>query len=332
MTDADWAEDGSIAPAVPARIGKLERVALREVWRHEAYDFTRWLQDNIDVLNESLNLSLINVEREQAAGSFSIDLVAEREGGGKVVIENQLEKSNHDHLGKLLTYMVAMEAQTAVWIVSEPRPEHVSVVAWLNESSSSDFFLVKVEAVRIGVSPPAPLLTLIVGPSVETAAVSRSKREFAERHDVRQNWWARLVARPDAKLHSHIRPGPWTWIGVSSGVRGLGLNYAITQHDCGAELYIDRGKGADAENKSIFDQLHARRDQIDAAFGGPLGWERLDEGRASRIRARIGTGGYRAPEESWDMIQAEQVDAMNRLSRALQPHLKSLKLGYEAPE
>ncbi len=313
-------------------IGKLERVALREVWRHEAYDFTGWLQDNIDVLNEALGLSLVNVEREQAAGSFSIDLVAERESGGKVIIENQLEKSNHDHLGKVLTYMVAMEAQTAIWIVAEPRPEHVSVVAWLNESSSSDFYLVKVEAVRIGVSPPAPLLTLIVGPSAETAAVSRSKREFAERHDVRQNWWTRLVARPDAKLHNHLAPGPWTWIGASSGIRGLGLNYAITQQDCGAELYIDRGKGSDDENKSIFDQLLARRDEIERVFGDRLSWERLDQGRASRIRARIIAGGYRAPEDEWDAIQAQQVGAMNRLHKALQPHLKSLKLGYEAPE
>ncbi|HRO32418.1 MAG TPA: DUF4268 domain-containing protein [Brevundimonas sp.] len=310
-------------------IGRLERVPLREVWRHEAYDFTRWLEDNIDVLNEALGLSLINVEREQAAGSFSIDLVAERDGGGKVIIENQLEKSNHDHLGKLLTYMVAMEAQTAVWIVSEPRPEHVSVVAWLNESSSSDFYLLKVEAIRIGASPPAPLLTRIVGPSAETAAVSRSKREYAERHDVRQGWWTRLVSRPEARLHSHITPGPHSYIGVSSGTRGLGLNYVVTQNDCSAELYIDRGKGSEAENKSIFDQLFAKRDQIETDFGQALSWERLDEGRASRVRARLTIGGYRAPEDTWDDIQTQQIEAMNRLSQVLKPHIKTLVLGYE---
>lgn len=313
-------------------IGKLERVALREVWRHEAYDFTRWLQDNIDVLNGALDLSLVNVEREQAAGTFSIDLVAEDEGGAKVIIENQLEKSNHDHLGKVLTYMVAMEARAAVWIVAEPRPEHVSVIAWLNESSSADFYLVKVEAVRIGLSPPAPLLTLIVGPSAEAEAVSRSKKEFAERYDARHRWWAQLIARPEARMHSHVTPGRYSWIGVSSGVRGLGLNYTVTQHDCGAELYIDRGKDSGPENKSIFDQLLARREQIDAAFGGALSWERLEEGRASRIRARVSSGGYRSSDEAWETIQAEQADAMNRLHRALQPHLKSLKLGYEVPE
>ena len=146
-------------------IGKLQRVALREVWKHEAYDFTKWLQENIDVLNATVGLNLVNVDREQAAGSFSIDLVAEDEGGGTVIIENQLEKSNHDHLGKLITYLTAMSARAAIWIVAEPRPEHVAAVAWLNESTGADFFLVKVEAVRIGTSPAAPLLTLIVGPS-----------------------------------------------------------------------------------------------------------------------------------------------------------------------
>ena len=103
-------------------IGKLQRVPLREVWKHEAYDFTQWLQENIDVLNAALNLNLINVDREQAAGSFSVDLVAEDEGGGTIIIENQLEKSNHDHLGKLITYLTAMAARAAIWIVSEPRP------------------------------------------------------------------------------------------------------------------------------------------------------------------------------------------------------------------
>ena len=119
------------------KIGKLERVPLREVWKHEALDFTHWLHENIDVLNTALDLNLVNVDREQAAGSFSIDLVAEDGSGGTVVIENQLEKSNHDHLGKLVTYLTAMGATVAIWIVSDPRPEHVAAITWLNESSSA---------------------------------------------------------------------------------------------------------------------------------------------------------------------------------------------------
>jgi len=146
-------------------IGKLTRVPLREVWKHEAHDFTQWMEENIDVLNSVLDFDLVNVDREQAAGSFSVDLVAEDENGGTIIIENQLEKSNHDHLGKLITYLTAMSARAAIWIVSEPRPEHVAAVAWLNDSSSAAFYLIKVEAIRIGESPAAPLLTVIVGPS-----------------------------------------------------------------------------------------------------------------------------------------------------------------------
>lgn len=307
-------------------IGKLQRVPLREVWKHEAYDFTQWLQENIDVLNNALDLNLVNVDREQAAGSFSIDLVAEDEGGGTVIIENQLEKSNHDHLGKLITYLTAMAARAAIWIVSEPRPEHVAAIAWLNESSSADFYLVKVEAVRIGDSPAAPLLTVIVGPSQETKNVGHSKKELAERYDIRRNWWTQLVSRSDAKSHAHITPGAYSWIGTSAGIRGLNLNYVVTQDECGAELYIDRGKDSDEENKSIFDQLYASKEDIEKTVPESLNWERLDGRRASRIRINL-PGGYRSPEEEWESIQTKLVSAMNTLEQALKPHLKKLKLG-----
>lgn len=305
-------------------IGRLSRVPLRDVWRHEAYDFTRWLQDNIDVINSVLDLDLQNIEREQSAGAFSIDLVAEDEAGSKIIIENQLEKSNHDHLGKLITYLSSMKARAAIWIVAEPRPEHVAAIAWLNESSSADFYLVKVEAVRIGSSLPAPLLTLIVGPSAETEAVAKSNEEFAERHHLRKRWWTSLVARPEAKSHKSITPGVYNWIGSGSGIRGLSFNYVVTKYECGAELYIDRGD--EAENKSIFDQLFKKKAEIEAAFGAALDWQRLDGKRGCRIRVDC-DGGYRSPESEWPELQDNIVAAMNRLELAIRPHLRGLKLG-----
>lgn len=312
-------------------IGRLERVPLREVWPHEAKDFTQWLENNIDVLNDALDLSLINVDREQAAGTFSVDLVAEDEGGGTVIIENQLEKSNHDHLGKLITYLTAMAAKTAIWIVSDPRPEHVAAITWLNESSSAQFYMVKVEAVRIGNSPAAPLFTLIVGPSDEAKEVGQTKKEIAERYTLRKRWWTELVKRSASvnNLHSHITPGEYSWIGTSSGVRGLNLNYVVKQDWCGAELYIDRGKDADDENKNIFDQLAAHKTSIEQAFGGELSWERLDSKRACRIRYASQEGGYRSAEEDWPEIQDDLIQAMDRLEKALRPHLKKLKLTGE---
>lgn len=308
-------------------IGRLERVQLREVWQREASDFTQWLQNNIDVLNEALDITLVNVDREQAAGSFSIDLVAEDEGGGTVIIENQLGKSDHDHLGKLITYLTAIGARVAIWIVSEPRPEHVAAITWLNESAAADFYMVKVEAVRIGESPAAALFTLIVGPSDESREVGQTKKEIADRYGIRKRWWTMLVERSakTTKLHAHITPGEYSWIGTSSGYRGLNLNYVVTQDDCGVELYIDRGRGAEEENKRIFDQLIANRTSIEGSFGGPLSWERLEGRRACRIRFTSNDGGYRSPEEKWPAVQDGLIAAMVRLERSLKPFISKLK-------
>ena len=278
------------------------------------------------MLNEALDLSLVNVDREQPAGAFSIDLVAEDEGGGAVIIENQLDKSDHDHLGKLITYLTGMAAKAAIWIVADPRPEHVAAITWLNESSSAAFYMVKVEAVRIGNSPAAPLFTLIVGPSKEVKDVGQTKKNIAERYGIRKQWWSQLVERAGAKLHAHITPSEYAWIGTSSGIRGLGLNYVVFQDESAVELYIDRGKDSEQENNAIFDQLFAHKAEIEKAFESKLSWERLDNRRACRIRYTQPDGGYRSPEDRWPTIQDAIVDAMNRLDAALKPFLKQLKL------
>ena len=124
-------------------IGKVRTVPLRDVWPHEAHDFTIWLEQNCDRLSKRLGIKLENVRREQAAGSFSVDLVAESEDGKVVVIENQLERTNHDHLGKLITYLAMRQAEIAVWIVSEVRHEHAQAISKLNEGNIGDFYLVK---------------------------------------------------------------------------------------------------------------------------------------------------------------------------------------------
>lgn len=305
-------------------IAKIERVPLREVWRHEAHDFTQWLEENIEILGEAIDREIANAEREKKTESaFSIDLVARETDGSLIVIENQLEKSDHDHLGKLITYMTAMQASTAVWIVADPRPEHVAAITWLNESSSAEFYLLKIEAIRIENSPKAPLLTVIVGPSEEGNSIARSKQEMSERYHTRQKWWSKLVQHPDATHHSHITPGKYAWIGTSSGVRGANLNYVVWQKESAAELYIDRGKGMDHINLHILDQLHSQREQIESDFGGSLSWERLEGKRACRIRVTV-QGGYSDPEESWKNTHDHMTDAMNRLFNALNPHLKTL--------
>jgi hypothetical protein len=309
-------------------IGKLERVHLREVWKHEALDFTQWLEENIDTLNTVLGLNLINVDREKAAGDFSVDLVAEDENGATVIIENQLEKSNHDHLGKLITYLTAMSAKAAIWIVSDPRPEHVAAITWLNEANAVDFYMVKVEAVKIGDSPAAPLFTLIVGPSEEAKTVGIAKKEIAERYHIRKRWWSTLIERSGGitKLHAHITAGVASWISVSSGLRGVNFNYVVWQDECAAEVYIDRGKNGEDENESIYDQLLANKDAIESAFGNSLIWERLEGKRACRIRFLSKEGGYRSPENQWGAIQDNVIRAMDRLEKAIRPFLSKIRL------
>lgn len=309
-------------------IGKIQRLPLREVWKHEARDFTKWLQDNIDILNEVLDLSLSSAESERSAGDFSVDLVAEDESGNPVIIENQLEKSNHDHLGKLITYLVAIGARTAIWIVANPRPEHISAISWLNETSAADFYLLKVEAIQIGESQPAPLLTLIVGPSEESREAGTTKKELAERYGLRRQFWTALLKRAKEKtrLHAAISPSQYHWIGAGAGKRGLSFNYVVRQHEGDVELYIDRGKDADEENKDIFDTLIASKSNIESAFGEPLEWERLEGKRACRIKKRMEIGGYRDDEAEWPVIQDTLVDAMVRLEKALKPCIGKLEV------
>lgn len=308
-------------------IGRLERVPLREVWAHEALDFTQWLELNIDVLNEALDLEIVNVDREQAAGKFSIDLVAEDIHGRQLIIENQLERSDHDHLGKLITYLTAMGAKGAIWIVKDPRPEHLAAVQWLNQSLDVDFYMVKVEAVKILDSQPAPLFTLIVGPSNEAKEVGQTRKDVAERYALRNRWWTELIQRSSdrTRLHAHITPGEYSWIGVSAGYPGINYNYTVTQNGRTAELYIDRGRGAEDENRALFDQLCQHREAIEDAFGGPLSWEALEGKRACRIRFALNDGGYRSPEEQWPSLHESQIDAMVKLERALKPQIRALR-------
>lgn len=306
-----------------ATIGKIERVRLRDVWQHEAYDFTSWLEENVDVLNDALDLRLTSVEREQPAGDFSADLVAEDSAGNVVIIENQLERSNHDHLGKLVTYLTALEARIAIWIVSDPRPEHVKAIAWLNESSAAAFYLIKVEGIRIGDSAPAPLLTLITGPSIEAVQAGDTRKEIAGRFLARERFWTGLLdlAKRRTKLHANISPSQKAWIGTSAGLpSGLALNYAIRQHDGQVELYIYADQGAGTGNKQILAELQSHKSEIEAEFGGPLEWEPLEGRRASRISKAIPIGGWK-DEERWPEVQEALVSAMIDLERALRPYL-----------
>lgn len=309
-------------------VGKMERVPLRDVWKKEAKDFTSWLYENLQILGEELDLDLTPCEKEKNVGSFSADIVAEDGSGQKVLIENQLRKTDHDHLGKILTYVSNLDARIAVWISSEPRPEHQRAVEWLNETGSGvGFYLVKVEAYKIGSSEPAAKFTIITGPSEKTEIVSEEKKEMAKRHHLRYDFWKSLLQKSKQKtpLHANISPNIYSWIGTGSGISGLGFNYAVTYKYTKVELYIDRGKDCEEENKKIFDQLYAHRKEIEQDFGDSLKWERLDDRRACRISKQFDYAGLNNPDK-WDKLQNDMIDAMVRLERSLKKYVKTLKI------
>jgi hypothetical protein len=307
-------------------IGKLIKVSLRDLWKNEERDFTTWLENNLDALAEALDLTLSVVEREKSLGTFQVDLVAEDSDGDLVAIENQLNHSDHDHLGKLLTYMANLNAKTAVWITSDARPEHVNAVVWLNEAKDVSFYLVKLEAFKIGTSEPAPLFTVIVGPSEEGREVGDQKRELAERHKLRLKFWGELLELAKAKgvqTHSNRAPSKDSYISGPTGKTGIRLNYVIwSKEKTSVELYIDTGDKN--ENKSVFDQLFKNKKEIEKAFGDLILWERLDGRRASRIRVLIKKGGLQDAVSNWNIMQTEMIETMDRFSKALKPYLTSL--------
>lgn len=138
------------------KLGTLKEIKeLRRVWPHEALDFTHWLADeeNMTLLADAVGLEITIDETESSVGDFNVDIYAsETDTGRKIIIENQLEDTNHDHLGKLITYASGKDAEIIIWVVKKAREEHRSAVEWLNNHTDDKiaFFLVEIKLYQIG--------------------------------------------------------------------------------------------------------------------------------------------------------------------------------------
>ncbi len=307
-------------------IGKLERVELRQVWPNEARDFTVWLQKNIEILNEALGITLIDVKSECSVGRFRVDLKAKTEAGDIVVIENQLKKSNHKHLGQLITYFTSTSAKIAIWIVKEAELEHAKAIEWLNSPTSKDakFYLVKVEAVKIGDSAPAPIFTLIAGSSVvmkEIFHTKSAKRERAERHDLRELWAKHLIEKSKivGALHGKAKANITTNL-VCRIVTGVELVHKILENRRAVELdFCSKNR---ERNLKMFHIIAAQKEKVEQSFGAPLVWD--DGNKGCKIIFFLEGGGYRSPEEQWSDLQDEAVLVMQRFTKALTPYFSEV--------
>ncbi len=272
-----------------AELGKLRRIDAREVWKHEAHDFTPWLKEHIGLLGEALGMDLDLVEAEVPVGPFSADLVGKDLSSDRwVVIENQLEATDHSHLGQLLTYGAGTEAGVFVWIAPEFREEHRAAMDWLNEHSGEEslFFGVVIELLAVDDSKPAPNFRLVSIPN-EWQKTTRSTRSTpTKRGSAYQEFFQGVLEDFKAKFPGETnvsRPSKDSWQSLGSGRPGLGYyTWAFTvDKTFRVELYIDSG---DAEaNASYFEQFFSHKEAIESAVGEPLDWDVLEGRRACRI-------------------------------------------------
>jgi hypothetical protein len=270
-------------------LSKLERVPLREAWKHEANDFTPWLaeEDNLNTLADALGLpDLELVATEHWVGEFKLDILC-TSGDDQVIIENQLEKTNHTHLGQILTYAAGTGAKKVIWVAESFRPEHVAALEFLNQNTTEElsFFAVEVELWRIGDSPFAPKFEVVAKPNDWAKSGREQTRVAANATPAKQRQlklWTELVAKmataaPQIKPQ---KPQPQHWLNISIGRAGFGLNPTASHRDdrLGVEVYIHH-----AESKKMYQALLAQRTSIEQALGFELDWQELPDAHACRI-------------------------------------------------
>ena len=269
------------------KLGKLTEVKVRDIWAHEQYDFSNWLaaEENINELGDTLNLSLTDIETEKFVGAYRCDIICKDEITGKtVLIENQLEPTNHDHLGKIITYASGLNASVVIWIVESARDEHASAIEWLNKSTTDDlaFFLIEVHAYTIGDSVPAPYFKIIEQPNDFSRSVKKLVKtgEISASEEYRLDFWTRFndvlenIGKPFNKRKATT--DHWYDVAVGSSQGHVSIDLVNKAHKIRVGFWI-------TDNKGLFDTLYAQKQDIEEAFGKPLEWDRLDNKKASMI-------------------------------------------------
>lgn len=288
------------------KLGKFKKVALREIWKHEALDFTNWLalDENLELLSDVLETGIVNAQTEVGVGKFSVDILAEDENGHKVIIENQLETTNHDHLGKIITYASGLQAETIVWVVKNAREEHEQAVNWLNENTNEkvNFFLIEIEAWKIDDSAPAPRFNIIAKPNdwAKTIKQSSAGNKMTELKLKQQEFWNRLKEYGESNskyVKSWQKALPQQWMNISFGTSQAHLAATVNtrSEEVSMSVYIDN-------NKDLFYKLESKKDDIERLLGSKLDWWELPEKKASII-SLVKKGDFQNEEESVELIK-----------------------------
>jgi hypothetical protein len=272
---------------VNMKIGRIQEVDLRSVWPHEAQSFTPWLEENPEELGELLGLDL-DLSKEHPIGAFSLDLVGtDLKTGRSVIIENQLERSNHSHLGQLLTYAGGIRPQIVVWVAKQLREEHRAALSWLNSVTDSDthFFGVEVRAVKIGDSLPAPMLDLVVEPNVWGKEVreSATKATRSDRLRAYGDFWESLISELGEKYPDLRERTAWarSYFPTFTGFADLSLNLVFSGKGLRVELYF--GSKDPEKSANRFEAVTHVEAKLQTLTTSEIVFEPLEGKKASRI-------------------------------------------------
>ena len=298
------------------KLGKLEEVDIRKVWPHEQYDFSKWLatEENIKELGDALNLSLTDVETEKFVGNYRCDILCKDEITGKMVlIENQLEPTNHDHLGKIITYASGLDAAVVVWIVASARDEHASAIEWLNKHTDDEisFFLMEVHAYKIGDSDPAPQFKIVEQPNdfVKIVKAVSKNADMNESQKNRLEFWTQFNEVVDSKGKPFNKrkatTDHWYNVAIGSSDASISIDLVNKEHKIRVSLWIN-------DNKDIFDALFQRKDEIETALGFGLEWNRLDNKKASYICTYIKGLDFKK-QDNYPMLMEQIVDLVLKM-------------------
>ena len=270
------------------QLGRLEKVDLRRAWKHEALDFTNWLSlpENLQLLSDEIGIEISFLQTEALVGKFNVDILAEEENTGrKIIIENQLEPTNHDHLGKIITYASGYDAEIIIWIVELAREEHIRAIDWLNEHTDEDinFFLIQLELWKIGDSLNAPKFQLISQPNDWARIIKDSAKQtgLSETKLLQLEFWDKFkeyVDKQKTKLKLR-KTWPQHWYDISIGTSEAHISLTMNTKDnlIGCEIYI-------VKSKQTYNLLYQNKSKIEEELNEQLVWMELLDKKASRVK------------------------------------------------
>ena len=308
------------------KFSELKKIPLRKKWKNEASEFTPWMAENIQKLGDALGMDLEVIDTEASVGDFSLDLLAQDLGSSKtVVIENQFKRTDHDHLGKLLTYASGFDASTVIWIAEEVRDEHRQALEWLNQKTEAEtqFFAVVPEVLQIDNSNPALEFKLVVSPN----EWQKSKRQntstpLSSRSEKYKSYTQMLIdeLREKHKFTGARAGQPYNWYEFSSGIRGIRYGVQFARGDK-VFTYINI-RQRDRENRlDLFDALEKQKEEFEPYFDNPLEWNRAEEQQYSLVGVSR-DGNIELSDDELEEIRQWNITNLLKLKEVFQPEIE----------